>query len=89
MNNVKMDDFVNVLARALETVVPQNNNESLRPAKFQGHPHEDIENWYDKFIRYADHAQFDANRRLSCLKALLDGPAAAWLKERFGGRCAK
>ncbi len=86
MNNVKMDDFVNVQARLLETVMPQNNESlALRLAKFQGYPHE-LKTLKTGMINLPDTpimlnlTLIDA-RRLSCLKALLDGPAAAWLKD--------
>ena len=59
--------------------IPNEQSNSLRPPKFSGHPHEDVNLWLNKFSRYADHAQLNDGRRLTCIKALLDGSAAGWL----------
>lgn len=74
-----MEDLVQVLRGALDT--PNGGGTStLRPPKFDGSPYLDVDLWLDKFTRYGDHAQLNDPRRLTCLKALLDGPASVWLR---------
>jgi hypothetical protein len=74
-----MEDMLHIFRTVLDSHTTNTSGNSLRPKKFHGHPHEDVEGWLDQFTRYADHAQLNDVRRLSCIKALLDHPASPWL----------
>ena len=70
-----MEELVQTFQEVLDRVSApsSNNNNNLRPPKFNGHQTDDIELWYDQFKRYADHTSLDEAKRLTCIKALLDG----------------
>ena len=58
-----------------------HNAFNFKPRPFTG-TSEDIDDWLDAFGRYADFANWDANKRYNALKSQLQEGAARWLRRQ-------
>ena len=75
-----MQSMLEILKPSTASAGTGGGGGSLRPSKFRGTADQDVDSWLDQFECYTDFSQFNGNRRLACLKALLDSPASTWLQ---------